>query len=200
MAEALFTLVGVVLGASIPTFFGFFQTRRAERAASIAKAESQLTQRWERSLSTAYELQADFAGLLAGSKHHYLNPRSGPFDPLFGEAWEQNETTYQQRVALIPDQSYREALELVCEGLSYHAGLVAKAGYEQNDEAAAHKLAKLGLDVTSSWIRRDDIDAGSAERLAALRSALQHMNEEYEVEEQLQAELNRDRKDRNRSK
>ena len=198
MAEGFFTIVGVVLGASIPAFFGFLQARRTEKAASIAEAEGQLTQRWERSLPTAHELQADFAGLLAGSKPRYLNPRSGPFDPLFGEAWEQNETTYQQRVALIPDSSYREALELVCEGLSYHHGLVAKAGYDDDDEAAAHKLARLGLDLTSSWIRRDNIDAGSAERLAALRNALEEMNEEYELEAKLRAEWERDRKAQDR--
>lgn len=183
--DAVYGLLGVVIGWALLLISDTSKDRRAAKREADASSEARSAHLWELSRHAASELQADFVALAKATRRRYqVSEPDERFEDVFDESWEGQESQYEQQVALIPDATFRSALETVIEGIGANYGLVYKAGYASSREATVNQLAALGFDLTSAWLRGERvIDARVFERIDDLRKSLAHMYQTYQEEQ-----------------
>lgn len=168
---ALLALVGV----GMSEFGHSRRADRAERDAGVARREARRQELWNISLPAGGRVQDLFATVIRLAQRENADEYEpqAPFEEGFPEWWDERRRDLVRDIALIPSSVIRGALTTAHDGIDIGFDLVRLTGYATGYQRAVARMAVIGFDVASAWLRDEpELDADLQRRLDDLASKI----------------------------
>ena len=178
--------LAALAGAGLAEVGQWVRVRRAERVALAARTVDRRAELWELSLPAASRVRDHMLWVVRAATRPPPWDLTGDeldFDEDFSDRWYAKKPELDSDIELIPSIELRGALSTVSDGIWRAWGLANKAKYAVDMQTAVRRVAQVGFEAISGWMRGEgSMDLSLAKRLDPIAEGLKEIDDPNRVQ------------------